>query len=507
MVASAVRAGRRRTIMLVVFIVFGLMGSTRQVLLPDRDGARAPGGRLAVAADISTFVAPQTFAATCAVTGGTSTVNGVAGGNVAPAPGPVSGAAAALGIVAIGILPNTMTCTISSTPARIAPGVFELSMLTAGLQNGSGVPATNLRIGCDTLPPQVTGATTDPNTCQGVSFRVIPFGVGIAEIRYRYQATGFASAAGIGEREGAFSVAFLLGSINVNVLLDANPGIAGGTTRVQARFNRTPDCIAFAGNFGAPVCYDPNTGLPQFFNLGASPNGTVVFTIDNSLVARFTTDVTQDPADAPQTAGFLGSPNQTVRRCGLFPTATRSAGSLPSTTGSPSFPTAPLTNFFGGCDSVVVTLRNENPGVAVVTATFVPDLPGGSGSAAAFGSTVSIGTSTQASQNLAALLGLGQGAINPSGRATLQVLAAPLSNTLTLTRGCTNLSPAADEPAGQFAARITPATALVAMWEHQAVTNSFRAYSPQPGAPNNLVELTRLRPVFVCMEREGNVRL
>jgi hypothetical protein len=68
-----------------------------------------------------------------------------------------------------------------------------------------------------------------------------------------------------------------------------------------------------------------------------------------------------------------------------------------------------------------------------------------------------------------------------------------------LARGCNNVSPTVSEAASAYAARVNPSGALVAIWEHQAATNTFRGWSPAAGAPNDLAAVTRLRPVFVCV--------
>ena len=452
---------------------------------------------------VGNFVSAASFNVACAVS---ATATPSTPLTTSPAPGPV-GAGASASVVAVGILPTGVQCTITGvtaagvTPANIiAPGTFEISALNGGLQSASGVLTTNLRIGCDAAAAAVIGGVTNPNTCQGVTFRVFGLGVGLVEVRFRYEPSSIAAAAGIQEREGAFNVGFIAPGVNVNLLLNPNPGIVGGTTTATARFNRTTDC-AVATGAATNVCLDPTTGLPQLFNLGSVLNGNVVFTIDNSLIARFTDDVTQNPASAPQQAGFFGSPNQTIRRCGLFPTSgLPSLGALPSTIGGFAFPAGySLINFFGGCDSVTATLRNLNPGAAIIAATFEPDLPGAAGSPIPFGGNASLGSVLNAGQGLSALLGLNQGAFFFSQQRTLEVVAPAPTGNVSLSRGCNNVSPTVSEAASAYAARVTPAGALVAIWEHQAANNTFRGFSPQAGAPNDLTSVTRLRPVFVCV--------
>ena len=65
--------------------------------------------------------------------------------------------------------------------------------------------------------------------------------------------------------------------------------------------------------------------------------------------------------------------------------------------------------------------------------------------------------------------------------------------------GCNNVTPTVSESAAAYAARVTPAANLIAIWEHDPVTNTYRGYSPQGGAANDLPRVTRLRPVFVCV--------
>ncbi len=73
------------------------------------------------------------------------------------------------------------------------------------------------------------------------------------------------------------------------------------------------------------------------------------------------------------------------------------------------------------------------------------------------------------------------------------------SDTLYLAAGCNNVSPTVSESAAAFAARIVPAAALVSIQEHQATADTYRIFSPMPGATNDLAHITRLRPVFICV--------
>ncbi|MBI2761831.1 MAG: hypothetical protein HYX51_10455 [Chloroflexi bacterium] len=259
---------------------------------------------------------------------------------------------------------------------------------------------------------------------------------------------------------------------------------AGSTGTATARFNRIFSCAAVFGTVvqGGLACIDPTTGLPIAFTTGSILNGNVVFTISNPEIATWVNAQPNTSQPAPSaTGGFVATASQVVVRCGFFPTTGAPATGVPGTTG-------PINNFFGGCDSASAQYRGLRPGVTQITATFVPDLPG------AFGSGVA-----GLSPSIAALLGLFQGSGNPSVTRTLEVVAAPASGTVQLARGCNNVSPTVSESTTAYAARVTPQAALVAIWQHQAATNTFNGFSPQPAAPNDLASVTRLRPVFVCV--------
>jgi hypothetical protein len=84
----------------------------------------------------------------------------------------------------------------------------------------------------------------------------------------------------------------------------------------------------------------------------------------------------------------------------------------------------------------------------------------------------------------------------PGNRTTMYSVG--LRSPVTLDTGCSQVTPAVTEAAAAYAARVTPQGALVAIWEHQAANNTFRGWSPAPGAPDDLAGVTRLRPTFVC---------
>lgn len=392
-------------------------------------------------------------------------------------PGPIGGVT----VAGVGILPAALTCQVLPTPNPSAPGTIEVSSLNGVLLDANGQLTTNLRIPCGsdriTLTP---GAPLVTNNCAGVQFAVLGQNVGFVELRARYEPTPAVAAAGGVEIETSTSVAFIAPAVTLSSLdLNPNPVAKGGTGTATVRFNRTVLICGLNGVF----CVNPTTGLPIAIERGSQLNGNVVFTIDNTAIASWAgTQPTAAALPASTSGTFITTANQTIVRCGFFPTRGAPASGFPSTTGS-------LVNFFGGCDSAAATYQGNEPGVANVTATFVPDLPG------AFGTSLIPGVS----QSQTALLGAFGGAVNPSITRTLEVVAAaPVTN---LVRGCNNVSPTipASEPASAYAARVTPTGALVAIWEYQAATNTFKGFSPQAGAPNDLDTVRRLIPVFVCV--------
>jgi hypothetical protein len=245
----------------------------------------------------------------------------------------------------------------------------------------------------------------------------------------------------------------------------------GQTGTATLRFGR--DFLLCGTNI---LCVDPTTGAPILINTGSILNGTVVFSIADSRVASWVNAQPNVSGPPPSsTAGFAATVSQTLVRCGFFPTTALPA-SPPFQGGQP-----PLSQFLGGCESASAQYRGNSPGVTAVNATFIPDLPGAAGQFSALPPTVFPSQS-------------------PFGQTrTLEVIGAAPVGDMQLVRGCNNVSPTVSEAASAYAGRVNPAGNLVAIWEHQAATNTFRAYSPQAGAPNDLASVTRLRPVFVCV--------
>jgi hypothetical protein len=263
-----------------------------------------------------------------------------------------------------------------------------------------------------------------------------------------------------------------------NCLVQVDTPISVGQTGTATlRFGR--DFLLCGTNI---ICVDPTTGAPILVNTGSILNGTVVFSIADSRVASWVNaqpNVSSPPPSS--TAGFVATVSQTLVRCGFFPTTSLPA-SPPFQPGQP-----PLSQFFGGCESASATFRGNSPGVTAVNAAFIPDLPG---------ATPILGALPPANFTQATTF---------QSTRTLEVIGAAPVGDVQLARGCNNVSPTVSEPASAYAGRVNPSGALVAIWEHQAATNTFRAFSPAAGAPNDLAAVTRLRPVFVCTSGQATL--
>ena len=326
------------------------------------------------------------------------------------------------------------------------------------------------------------------------------------------------------------------GVVTVSGPCDPSLGSASSCGVATARFNRVfvtcPSTVSpsgLTGTVSGGFCLDPVSGQVLAANIGSILNGTVYFTIDDPSIAAWVNPQPTATQPAPSsTAGFVTTAQQTAVRCGFFPTTSLpfSTANTGSNVTSAFPPGSSLSSYFGGCESASATYRGLAPGMTRITATFVPDLPGASGAgvpALPFGqpfltSTPFLGLPSTVSP----LLGQFAGASQPSATAVLSVIGAAPAGTVPLTGaapattaaaattsvaaapGCNNVTPTVTEPASQYAARVQPASAVIAVWEHQAATNTFRG-SPGPGAPASaqavadLTTVTRLRPVFVCV--------
>jgi len=441
------------------------------------------GSLFAIVQPVGTFLQPTGILFTCSAA--------VAGPFVGPFPGQIG---TINNVVGVGILgTNPVSCTVQPTvggvAATVAPGTFEITSINGALVDAAGRTTTNLRIACGQaalagVTAVVTpGAPINLNSCSGVQFAVVGAGVGFVEVRARYEPATIAELAGIFSIESAVNVAFIAPAVSVNLSLSPNPVTVGQDGTATVSF----------GSFGTRILrdpvtnvpfVDPNTGLPIPTTGGSVLNGNVVFSIDNTAIAAFSAaqpNVATAGGALPTSAGgFVTTAAQAVVRCGFFPTT-----ALPAVAA-----TGTLGGFFGGCETATARYRGINPGVTNVSATFIPDLPG------AFGSNAS-----GLAQNVSGLLGLFSGAnlVNPTAVRGLEVIGVAPTGNVELVRGCNNITPTVGESASAFAARVAPSGALVSIFEYQAATNTFRGFSPQAGAPNDLAAVTRLRPVFICV--------
>lgn len=81
---------------------------------------------------------------------------------------------------------------------------------------------------------------------------------------------------------------------------------------------------------------------------------------------------------------------------------------------------------------------------------------------------------------------------------TVSTNAAPIP-VRTLSRGCSNITPTVTESVTSFTARISPQSALIALWEFSGSNREFAGWFALPGAPADLTTVTRLRPVYICL--------
>lgn len=393
-------------------------------------------------------------------------------------------------LAAVGVVPATVFCNVNLRD--LDPGVVEISSVNGLLVSSSGTLTTNLRIPCGTLTPFT------PGSCTGtISFSVASGGVGLVQILARYEPAPLSTTT---ERETSAIIAFVAPSVLLTLSLNPNPVAVGQTGTAQVTFLVQVTCATGTAAVGVgPACVDVATGtIITAVPSSSVLSGTVVFSIDNAAIARWTGQpvagdvvTTPPPAGAPPSVtGFTASPNQVAVRCGFFPTTP-----LPSTTTIGAFfPFPSLASFFGGCTSVRAQYLGVAPGAATVNAQFIPDLPG------AFANVQGTGVAPQ----LQALFGF-VGATNITQTRTLEVVGVTPTGGVDLARGCNNVSPTVTEAAADYAKRVSPAGALVAIWEHQAATNTFRGWSPAAGAPSDLAQVTRLRPIFICVS--GPARL
>jgi hypothetical protein len=243
-------------------------------------------------------------------------------------------------------------------------------------------------------------------------------------------------------------------------------------------------------------CINPATGLPitSASNPGSVLNGIVVFSTDNSAIARFTEGGAAN-AGTTINLGVTSTASQVVRDCGAF----SGGGTVsPFTISSPFV--GNLDPYFGGCTTATATYRGVAAGTANISAAFIPFLPGASSLRSSL-----TGTTTSAiGAGLAAVNFFAPGQGPASTFRTLQVADVAPSGNVQLARGCNNVSPTVSESVSAYAARVSPTSAVISIFQYNTATNSF-AGAPGPSAPASaqavadLASVTRLTPVFVCV--------
>jgi hypothetical protein len=315
----------------------------------------------------------------------------------------------------------------------------------------------------------------------------------------------------VNEAEGRTTVAFVAPAVGVSLALDPNPVAIGATGTATATLSTvfTPSCnaVAVTGTGGivvqAGACINPTTGLAltSASNPGSALNGVVIFRTDNSAIARFA-DAGQANAGTTLGLGVTGTATEVIRDCGAF-----SGGGVFTPFTITNTVVGNLAPFFGGCTTATATYRGVAAGTANIAAAFVPFLPG----ANQFVSQLSGTSSSALGAGLANLNffapGLQSGA---STFRTLQVSDVAPSGNINLARGCNNVSPTVSEAASAYAARVSPASIVLSIFQYNTATNSF-AGAPGPASPASaaavadLTSVTRLTPVFVCVTGPGTL--
>jgi hypothetical protein len=381
----------------------------------------------------------------------------------------------------------------------IAPGTMEVSSLSGSILTLSGTLATNVRIPCGTNQvtfPANVGGVINVNTCIGVRFSVLGLGVGNVEIRVRYEpAPDFDQP----EIEASGFVTFVAPAVGVSLTLNPDPVAVGQTGTATAFLNQL-----FIPNCGTIACVDPATGLP--ITVGANPgsilNGLVVFTIDNTAIARFneSASVTAS-AGTTLNVGTFATAGQVAKLCGAF------SGGSTAVFQNIGGASSPLAAFFGGCTQVATTYLGVEQGATNVAAAFIPFLPG-------------VTTLTSAITGTSSGFALGPGfqsfnffapGIGPASTfRVLQVAGAAPATTQTLVPGCNNVVAPANETVAQVAARVDPASAAVSIWKQVPGTVQVQGApvgGNVPAGVANLTNVNALDAIFVCVTARATYRL
>lgn len=414
-----------------------------------------------------------------------------------PTPGEIS---SVTNLQAVGILPAIIICTVvpvnaDGDPIRAAPATIEVSSVNGVLLDTAGRLTTNLRIGCGTRTDVAANLTTiDPNTCEGVTFAVAGQGVGVVELRARYEPSAAAAAAGIVDVEATARVAFVAPIPSLLLSLSPNPVAVNGTGTATLSFQFGFQLCSPLGSAFQVFCVNPQTGLPIPQIAGSVLAGTVVFTSQNPSAAQFVTAGT-----ATTTAGLPGGQTGVTTGSAVAATAQQvvvRCGSLSNVAGALETGSGTFASFFNGCQTATAVYRGIAIGTSDITATFIPDLPGalsGLGGVSGLGALISATT-------VDPVFGLQV----PSRTVTLQVLGATPANTDRLVSGCNNVVARGGETPAAVAARVDPASAAISVWQQVAGTTQFRGAAiggNVPASVSNLETIMGTGPqaVFICV--------
>jgi len=200
--------------------------------------------------------------------------------------------------------------------------------------------------------------------------------------------------------------------------------------------------------------------------------------------------------------GVTSTASQVIRDCGAF-----SGGGVFSPFTLQNTQVGSLQPYFGGCQTATATYQGVLAGEANISATFVPYLPGATNLNLSF---AGISTSASFGAGLANANFFAPG-IGPANTfRTLQVADVAPTGNINLARGCNNVSPTVTESATAYAARVSPASIVISIFQYNTATNSF-AGAPGPASPASaaavadLSGVTRLTPVFVCTNAPGTL--
>jgi hypothetical protein len=98
--------------------------------------------------------------------------------------------------------------------------------------------------------------------------------------------------------------------------------------------------------------------------------------------------------------------------------------------------------------------------------------------------------------------------VTPGARVTFETTSAPAeTETVALVAGCNNLvlTWPNGTPTSQVAAAVSPAEALIAVWQFDAAQGRFFGFAPQAPQASDLTMVNRLDAVFLCLREPGTL--